>query len=408
MKYHFFTITLDDLTHDNVLSQINAWLLTKNQHYIVTPNPEMIMLARRDTFFQRALTRADIALVDGIGLEWATTILGHKIKRVTGSDLLMGLLQRAPQGTKFYFLGGEDEISNKAALIAKQKYGAEVVGQLEPPRGTYDFANKIIVGNENWHKKIIGDINRASPDILIVALGHNQQEKWMAEFLSACSSVKVAIGVGGALDYLGDKIKRAPLLFRALGLEWLWRLFRQPKRWRRIKTAVIDFSLETLRWYWSKKFLYRPCVSACVVNSSGDILLVERLDEKGHWQFPQGGREKGESVIEAITRELKEEIGTDKFVILGHTSKPIYRYDWPKNAIEAIQRSAVSRYNTYRGQKVTLVYLRFLGNDNDIIVDNLEHTAWQWVKQGDLLKIIHPKRVNLAKICLNEMDKYVK
>jgi len=93
----------------------------------------------------------------------------------------------------------------------------------------------------------VNSINRCQPEILLVALGAPKQEKWIAQNLGKIPSVKVAIGVGGAFDLLSGQIKRAPKIFQALGLEWLWRLFREPRRWRKVWRSVVVFPIIVLR-----------------------------------------------------------------------------------------------------------------------------------------------------------------
>jgi len=94
---------------------------------------------------------------------------------------------------------------------------------------------------------VLTRIQAAQPSVLFVAFGHGKQERWIARHLAKLSSVKVAVGVGGSFDYLAQVVPRAPLEWRSLGLEWLYRLIRQPRRWKRIYRAIIVFSLLVLK-----------------------------------------------------------------------------------------------------------------------------------------------------------------
>src|SRR3989344_1730395 len=209
MRLYYFDIPIDDVSRAEALSKVELYLSDGRQHYITTPNPEMVMLSRKDSEFKTALQGADLSLIDGFGLMLGLWLLsGKKPNRLTGADFLESLLQKFGRQYSFFILGGENGVAESASSEAKKNYGVNLAGYYEPPRHTYNDAGRIEIIFQDTHHKIISQIKEAHPDILIVALGHNQQEKWMAAFLKDCPSAKDAIGVGGAIDYLGMSIRR--------------------------------------------------------------------------------------------------------------------------------------------------------------------------------------------------------
>jgi len=221
-------VRIDNVLMAETLEKIQSFLSDGRQHYIVTINPEFIVKAQEDKEFKKILNKADLAIPDGVGLLWASRMLGEPLKeRVAGVDL-MSRIMNYESGTKnkVFLLGGRNGVAEK---IAGQ--WSAVVGFSEETEGTELFAR----------------IRQCQPDILLVALGAPKQEKWIAENLSKVPSVKLAIGVGGAFDFLAQKIKRAPVFMQKIGLEWLWRLILQPRRFGRIFNAVIIFPFLILR-----------------------------------------------------------------------------------------------------------------------------------------------------------------
>lgn len=410
MRIFCFNIAVDDVSQAEALNIVQGFLNDGQQHYVVTPNPEIVLLANRDNSFQRALAKADLSLIDGYGLALGLRLAGIRCQnRLTGADFLNALLHKFSRNYKFFFLGSEHGTAQQAASIACQKYGSRPIGTFEPRRGIYETGKEIEIKDEPAHRALVKIINEQAPDFLIVALGHDLQEKWLSNFLTDCPSVKVGMGVGGALDYLANRARRAPKFLRHLGLEWLWRLGNEPRRLRRIFKATVIFSIKTLRWIISMKFKFRPLMVGCILNQQGEILLVERAGVPNHWQFPQGGREPEETPEEAVRREMKEEIGTEKLTIIGQSKPDVYRYRWKKYPDEqtddSIDSMARRRYHGYAGQRVTVFYFKYDGLSNAIKVDGQELVDYRWVKKKQLLSVIHPIRRRLAKIVLSDLER---
>jgi N-acetylglucosaminyldiphosphoundecaprenol N-acetyl-beta-D-mannosaminyltransferase len=252
VKVNILGVLIDNLSKSEVLKKVEQFLINDSQsqrpslirangriqHYIVTPNPEIVVAAQKDKEFLEILNRADLAVPDGVGLIFASQYLRQPLQeRVTGVDLMKEICHLAEQKNySVYFLGGEEGVARKTADTLQKQFpqlqvaGAESGGVIE----ISDFRFKI--------SDLLEKINNTKPDILFVAFGAIKQEKWIAENLKQLPSVKISMGVGGAFDFIAGKIKRAPRWMRRIGLEWLWRLFMQPWRWKRILTATVKFS----------------------------------------------------------------------------------------------------------------------------------------------------------------------
>ncbi|MCM0649271.1 WecB/TagA/CpsF family glycosyltransferase [Clostridium swellfunianum] len=194
-----------------------------NPYHIVTGNPEIVLNYKEDKMLNNLINEADLITPDGIGIILASKWKRNSLpERVPGSDLLINILEKgSEEGWSFYFLGTDEDTNKKAVENIRAKYPKVIIS------GRHDgFFDK--VKEEN----IIEEINKAKPDILVVALGAPRAEKWIYENKSRLNT-KVAIGVGGMLDVIAGKVKRAPLIWQKMNLEWLYRLLRQPSRWRR-------------------------------------------------------------------------------------------------------------------------------------------------------------------------------
>lgn len=404
-------IKISELKLGEVLERIGLFLSDGRQHYLVTPNPEIILKSHEDEEFFYILNRADLSLADGFGLQVAGRILGEKIPRITGSDLSFRLLRLAEKkGWKILILNWSGGLSRREEIESalKEKYPA--------------LSHLVLdVGREDvlLEPETISLCNGFAPAIMFNALGFPYQEKSIYHNLNHLPSVKLAIGIGGTFDYLTGKLKRPPRAFRSLGLEWFWRLlhlfrFQDPaKRLKRIYRATFVFMAKVLKLRFINPFLYRPNV-ACLLYKDGEggkkILLVEREDEPGHWQLPQGGTD-GESLAEAGARELREEIGTDRFVTKA-AFKDLHRYLFHGRDGQAEYRGVKredlvfcehKRYRyDYKGQKQGLYIAQFLGEDKDIRICFWDHDDWKWVEAERLIEEVHPLRRIGAKAFLEK------
>jgi N-acetylglucosaminyldiphosphoundecaprenol N-acetyl-beta-D-mannosaminyltransferase len=240
MRIQMLGIPIDAVTRLNAIEMARGLLNTPGQHLITTPNPEMLVDASRDTAFAVALKSADLALADGIGLVIVSRLLGRAIpSRISGTDFVDDLAELAARvGKTVFLLGGEGErVAERTAEILKQRHpGLKIAGALSGVRVFWEDAQTPRIEGDALVK-----LKAAAPDILLVAFGHRKQELWIQKNLVSLPSVRLAMGIGGAFDFIAGDVRRAPSVMRKLGLEWLWRLIIQPWRVKRIWKAVVTF-----------------------------------------------------------------------------------------------------------------------------------------------------------------------
>ncbi|BCV25472.1 WecB/TagA/CpsF family glycosyltransferase [Gelria sp. Kuro-4] len=187
---------------------------------IFTPNAEIIARAQQDPALKAALAAADLTVPDGIGVVWAARLLGTPVpERVPGIELLEAVLALAARESfTVYFLGGRPGVAEEAARRLKERWPTLPVAGTH--HGYFSAAEE---------PAVLAEIQAAAPDILVAALGAPKQELWLTRHRRELPA-RLALGVGGSLDVFAGRVERAPQLFRGLGLEWLYRLLRQPRR----------------------------------------------------------------------------------------------------------------------------------------------------------------------------------
>jgi len=213
------------VTMAKTLALARRFMAEPRLHQICTTNPEFVMAAQTDADFRRVLHEADLCLADGIGLVWASRWLGAPLpERVPGSELVYHLAELCAQkGWRLFLLGAAPGVAEQAAAIFQARYpGLIIVGTYA---GSPDPAE---------NEAIVQRINESRADVLFVAYGAPRQDKWIARNREALTAVRLAIGVGGSLDFVTGKAVRAPCWLQKLGLEWLHRLIKEPWRWRRM------------------------------------------------------------------------------------------------------------------------------------------------------------------------------
>ncbi len=213
-------VPIDAITYEDWLTYIDEWVHSGRFHHVCTTNPEFLMVAQKDDNFRHILERADLCVPDGVGLLWAARRLGkHLPQRVTGSDGVPIIAEKAAEkGWKLFLLGAGEGIAQRTAEILQERYPKLQIAGV--------YAGSPAPEEED---SIVEMINRSGADILFVAYGAPKQDKWIARN-AARLHVKMAMGVGGAFDFIAGVVPRAPLWMRNAGLEWLYRLYKQP--WR--------------------------------------------------------------------------------------------------------------------------------------------------------------------------------
>ncbi len=199
--------------------------------FVVTPNALMLDACRRDASLSALLSRADLSLADGKGLLLAARLQGTPLPcRVAGISFGEALLARAArEGLRVFLLGGSKGVAARAAIRLKQRHPALAVC------GTHDgYFEKTGTAND----RVLASVRAARPDILFVCFGFPLQERWIAANLSHLHGVRVIAGLGGSLDVWSGDLARAPAWVSSVGLEWAWRMLRQPRRLKSLPALV--------------------------------------------------------------------------------------------------------------------------------------------------------------------------
>ncbi len=212
------------VSHAGALQQIERWILAPDRpRLVMTPDTTALMQAQFAHGLRHAYAHADLVTADGTGLVWASRQLGRSLpERVTGIDLLSALCERAAaKQHRVYLLGGRPGVAREAAQRLQRRHpGLAIVGT----QHGY-FA-------DDESERVVSEINAREPDLLLVGMGVPRQEIWMSRHGHRLAS-PVAMGVGGSLDVLAGRVRRAPAAWQSLGLEWLWRAVQEPHRlWR--------------------------------------------------------------------------------------------------------------------------------------------------------------------------------
>jgi len=217
-------VRVDDVTYDEALALLLEAIDRREPHVVTTPNPEFVMLARRDARFAAVMRRAALNIPDGVGLILAARLRGdHLREHVQGTDLVLNLAaESSRRGHRWFLLGGYGDVAARAAQALQHQFpGLQIVGATD---GSPDPG-----ADESLRQQV----RAVEPvDVILVAYGAPKQEAWLDRNL-ATLGIPVGIGVGGVFNYLSGDAPRAPLWVRRLHFEWLHRLVSQPWRWRR-------------------------------------------------------------------------------------------------------------------------------------------------------------------------------
>ncbi len=257
---HILNTRIDDVTYAEACARVRQWVGQGGTHQIATVNPEFIMTARQDAEFAQVLRQTALNVPDGAGVLWAAHRLGHKLReRVAGVDLMRQLCALAAAQTwRVFFLGAAPGVAEQAAAKLAFEYPGLVVA------GTHAGSPRL-----EDEPEIVAKIRHAAPQLLFVAYGAPAQDKWLARNLPLFPPLPspvgwhgegpgvraeeaarklgcVGMGVGGSFDYIIGLQQRAPPALQRAGLEWLHRLLRDPKRWRRQLRAAPFFALVLL------------------------------------------------------------------------------------------------------------------------------------------------------------------
>ena len=222
MRIDVLGVGFDDITLEQAVSSACGMISNGERAYAVTPNPEIVWIARHDEGLRKAVNDAALVLPDGVGIILGAKILGDPLRggRVPGIEFADAMLRKLSEsGKSVFLLGAKPGVAEEAGQKLAEKYaGLEIAGVSDGY-----FADD---------EPVIGRINAARPDLLLVCLGAPKQELWMSKNIGRLDA-GLCVGLGGALDVFAGRIKRAPVFFLKFGLEWLYRIIREPRRIRR-------------------------------------------------------------------------------------------------------------------------------------------------------------------------------
>ncbi len=227
-KISIMDVRINNVTMEEVLSAIEDKIKNKEKYIIYTPNTEIIMMCQKDEEFLKYMNQSDINIPDGIGLIYAAKIKKLPLKeKVAGYDLSVNMLKLADKkGLKLYAVGGKPGVAEAAMNKVHEEYpNINIVGY---HHGYFKGAH-LGKGGDDEELRVIEEINAAEPDILFVGFGAKKQEQWI-KYNKDKLNAKILIGNGGTIDGLAGNVKRAPVIFIRLGLEWLYRLIKEPSR----------------------------------------------------------------------------------------------------------------------------------------------------------------------------------
>lgn len=420
-------LPVDCLSKSEVFDVLSQRIEKQEQTFIMTPYSEFLHKILNDPECLPYLTKADINLADGIGLLVAERFLSKRFKtsnfylrifesliqifvtllqavlfrrtlyrnipeRISGSVFFWELNQWARDNNlSTFYLGGFNETPQRVSEIVKQKL---------PELNILGFSNS---GGDDHG--VIERLSHLKPDIVFVALGPFRQEQFILRVKDKVKS-KIFIGVGGTFDYVAGNKVNPPGVIRSLGLEWLFRLITQPTRIKRIFNATYGMLIGLIRYKVFQSMPYRKNVM-CVISWQGKILACKRqpLDPTGfgysfeeHWQLPQGGIDKGESVEQTGLREVFEETGLSN-IKLTHISPQTYSYTWFNGRRHLL---GSSKYH-FRGQEQVIAYFEVVG-DPEVKLDGREFIDYKWVLPIELKNVVHPVRHESLDIALKYLS----
>lgn len=220
-KENYLGVDVSPYNYEEIIADLRERMKAGLQSTIIAVNPEKVMAAEKNEELRQLINSSTYQIPDGVGILLASKMKGGKISsRVTGVDMMDRLIRfAAEENHKVFLYGAKEEVVTTAKQKLEEKYPSLVISGYEN-------------GYEKDNDKIVNKINGSEADLLFVAMGSPKQELWIRENMGKLN-VKVFQGVGGSFDVFSGKVQRAPLFFRKLGIEWLYRLLKEPKRFKR-------------------------------------------------------------------------------------------------------------------------------------------------------------------------------
>jgi exopolysaccharide biosynthesis WecB/TagA/CpsF family protein len=239
-------VQFDRVTLEETIERIDEMVQARAPRYVVTPNVDFLVQARRDAQLRQVLLDAHLVVCDGTPLVWASHWLGNPLpERVAGSDLAPRIIRLAAEKRyRLFFLGASPEANSQAVAKMRAQYPGLEISHYSPPFRPLA---------EMDHDEIGRRIRAAEPHILFAAFGCPKGEKWMAmNYLSL--GVPVMISVGATIDFLAGRVKRAPMWMRRGGVEWVYRMSQEPRRlFRRYASDLYPFARGITTQWWRER-----------------------------------------------------------------------------------------------------------------------------------------------------------
>lgn len=424
-------LNISRISKTELLHKILVRLQNSEKTFITTPYSEFLYHSLLHPKDEQILNNSDFAVADGIAVLWTAKFLSVPIttKNYLGKILqtfwqafwTLSLILLKPSAIKKIIpekIVGAELIWDLAKLASENNFSVFLLGgfkdtpNLAGKKLQEKFPKLKIAGFSNKNPEdplVYEEIKKASPDLLFVAYGPIKQERWIAHNLPNLP-VKLAIGIGGTLDYLAGIKPLPPKFIRYTGLEWLWRLFTQPKRFRRIINATFGLVFSLIRYKLLFSYPFRKNVIGVVINKKSEILIAKRNPKKfskkfilpehfeEYWQLPQGGVEPNENIADAGKREVFEETGLSNLKFLkvsSHTHSYIWRH--------TVRPILISPKFRYKGQEQNICYYKFEGENLEVKIDAFEFIDYKWVKAEKLTEEMHEERSSVASIVLEDL-----
>ena len=231
-KINVLGVPVHKVDMNEALNTASSFFDRDKKSVIITPNSEIVMMAKEDEKFLNIIKEADLVIPDGIGLVIASKIIKNPLKeRVTGIDLMENILNYCNENNKSIFiLGGKPGVADRAVENIVKKYP-----NIKKSGSYHGYFKGHHIGHEGHdeEKEVINKINELKPDILFVAFGAPKQELWIQRYKDEVNT-SILMGVGGSVDVYAGEVKRAPEFYQKFGLEWLYRLVKEPWRYKRM------------------------------------------------------------------------------------------------------------------------------------------------------------------------------
>jgi N-acetylglucosaminyldiphosphoundecaprenol N-acetyl-beta-D-mannosaminyltransferase len=248
-KQEILGVPIDALTMEEALERVDTAIGSRDRLQIGVVNAAKLVNMRRDSTIRADVLSCNLILADGVSVVWASRLLGHPLpERVAGIDLMLGMLRRGHKNSyRIYCLGASEDVLTAAVA-----------------RITSDYPDLKVVGHHHGYftgqeeRGLVAVIADARPDILLVAMTSPKKERFLAHWRDQLD-IPVCHGVGGSFDVLAGKVRRAPIIWQRLGLEWLYRVCQEPRRlWRRYLVTNTLFCVMVLSELVRRRFLSRP------------------------------------------------------------------------------------------------------------------------------------------------------